>query len=125
MINSKITQEEIENVHVERQETILRGTPTENKQVFDAYPDLIASKHNGLCNEVEAIENRFFADVANASNNNVPIGGYVLDECTPDNISSLKIKYGCGLEWQHISDFRLEYEYNGATRTINLFKREQ
>lgn len=48
----KITEVEKVTVHVEAQPTVLDGTPLENKQVFDSYPDLIKDKHNGLCDFV-------------------------------------------------------------------------
>lgn len=31
------------------QPTVLKGSPADNKQVFDNYCDMIATKHNGLC----------------------------------------------------------------------------
>ena len=48
----KITQAEIEQVHVEAQPTVLRGSPQQNKQVFDAYPELIIEKFNGALDEI-------------------------------------------------------------------------
>mgnify|MGYP006958162341 CR=1 FL=1 len=49
----KITSAEVSLAHVEARPTILQGTATQNKQVFDAYPDLITSKHNQLCDYIE------------------------------------------------------------------------
>ena len=48
----KITSGEVALVHVEAQDTVLKGTPLQNKQVFDAYPDLIVTKFNNLCDYV-------------------------------------------------------------------------
>lgn len=48
----KITSGEIAQVHVEAQDTVLKGTPLQNKQVFDAYPDLITGKFNNLCDYI-------------------------------------------------------------------------
>jgi hypothetical protein len=45
----KISTAEKNAVHVEAQPTILQGSPQENKHAFDAYPDLLTEKHNGLC----------------------------------------------------------------------------
>ena len=36
-------------LRVGAQPTTLRGTAAQNKQVFDNYCDLIATKHNALC----------------------------------------------------------------------------
>lgn len=49
----KITTADIDGVHVEAQPTILKGSALQNKQVFDAYPDMIVRKHNSLCDYVE------------------------------------------------------------------------
>lgn len=48
----KITPAEISQVHVEARETVLKGDATQNKQVFDAYPDLIVQKLNGALDEI-------------------------------------------------------------------------
>ena len=45
----KISTAEKNAVHVEAQPTILQGSPQQNKQAFDAYPDLLTQKHNALC----------------------------------------------------------------------------
>lgn len=45
----KISSADISAVHVEAQPTILRGSATQNKQVFDAYSDMIVNHFNGLC----------------------------------------------------------------------------
>ena len=45
----KISDAEKNAVHVEAQPTILQGSPQQNKHAFDAYPDLLTEKHNGLC----------------------------------------------------------------------------
>lgn len=45
----KITTADIQGAHVEAQPTILRGSATQNKQVFDKYSDMIAEHFNGLC----------------------------------------------------------------------------
>lgn len=36
-------------LRVGAQPTVLRGSASQNKQVFDNYCDMIATKHNGLC----------------------------------------------------------------------------
>lgn len=46
--NFRVTPSEISKVMVKSQQDILVGTPTENKQVFDNYPDLLANKLNQL-----------------------------------------------------------------------------
>jgi hypothetical protein len=48
----KISTAEKNAVHVEAQPTILQGSPQQNKHAFDAYPDLLMEKHNGLCDFV-------------------------------------------------------------------------
>ena len=45
-----ISTADIEGVHVQAQPTVLRGSAQQNKQVFDAYGDMIANHFNGLCN---------------------------------------------------------------------------
>lgn len=44
-----ITPADVSAVHVEAQPTVLRGSATQNKQVFDKYSDMITSHFNGLC----------------------------------------------------------------------------
>ena len=41
-------------VNVESQPTILRGSATQNKQVFDKYSDMIVSHFNDLCDFINA-----------------------------------------------------------------------
>lgn len=48
----KITPAEIAQVHVEARETVLKGDATQNKQVFDAFPNLIVQKLNGALDEI-------------------------------------------------------------------------
>ncbi len=48
-----ITPADVQIVHVEAQPTVLRGSATQNKQVFDKYSDMIVTHHNGLCNYVD------------------------------------------------------------------------
>ena len=48
-----ITDAEVANVHVEAQPTVLNGTATQNKQVFDKYSDLIKDRFNSLCTLVD------------------------------------------------------------------------
>lgn len=50
----KISTADVQAVHVEAQPTVLRGSATQNKQVFDAYSDMIVNHFNGLCDFVEA-----------------------------------------------------------------------
>lgn len=45
-----ISTADIQGVHVQAQPTVLRGSAQQNKQVFDAYGDMIAEHFNGLCN---------------------------------------------------------------------------
>lgn len=45
----KITPADVSAVHVEAQPTILRGSATQNKQVFDKYSDMITSHFNDFC----------------------------------------------------------------------------
>ena len=51
--NYIITEADVQAVHVEAQPTVLQGSATQNKQVFDAYPDMIVEHFNGLCNELD------------------------------------------------------------------------
>lgn len=48
-----ITPAQISAVHVEAQPTVLHGTATQNKQVFDKYCDMIAEHFNGLVGDLE------------------------------------------------------------------------
>lgn len=48
----KITSTDIAQVHVEMQPTVLQGSATENKQVFDKYPDMIVQKFNAALDEI-------------------------------------------------------------------------
>ena len=48
----KITSADIAQVHVEKQPTVLQGSALQNKQVFDAYPDMIVEKFNGALDEI-------------------------------------------------------------------------
>ena len=50
----KITTADVQEVHVEAQPTILRGSATQNKQVFDKYSDMIVEHFNDLCDFVDA-----------------------------------------------------------------------
>lgn len=45
----KISSADIAGVNVESQPTILRGSATQNKQVFDKYSDMIVNHFNDLC----------------------------------------------------------------------------
>ena len=49
----KITSADVQAVHVEAQPTILRGSATQNKQVFDKYSDMIVDHFNDLCDFVD------------------------------------------------------------------------
>lgn len=48
----EIKTADIQAVHVEAQPTVLQGSATQNKQVFDAYPDMIVEHFNGLIGEL-------------------------------------------------------------------------
>lgn len=48
----KISSADVQGVHVEAQPTILRGSATQNKQVFDRYSDMIVEHFNDLCDFV-------------------------------------------------------------------------
>lgn len=48
----KISQSDIEQVHVEAQPTVLQGSAQQNKQVFDAFPLMIVEKFNGALEEI-------------------------------------------------------------------------
>lgn len=48
-----ISDAEIASTHVEAAPTVLQGTVTENKRVFDAMPAMIAKKHNALARHVD------------------------------------------------------------------------
>lgn len=49
-----ITSADINSVHVEAQPTVLKGTATQNKRVFDKYCDMISAHFNGLVTELES-----------------------------------------------------------------------
>lgn len=49
----KISSADVQGVHVEAQPTILRGSATQNKQVFDKYSDMIVEHFNDLCDFVD------------------------------------------------------------------------
>lgn len=50
----KITSADVSAVHVEAQPTVLRGSATQNKQVFDKYSDMITSHFNDLCDFISS-----------------------------------------------------------------------
>ena len=50
----KITNSDIQGVNVKSRPTILRGSAEDNKDVFDAYSDMIVEHFNDLCDEVDA-----------------------------------------------------------------------
>ena len=49
----KITNADVQAVHVEAQPTVLRGSAQQNKQVFDAYGDMVTTHFNDLCDYLE------------------------------------------------------------------------
>ena len=49
----KISSADVSIVHVEAQPTILKGSATQNKQVFDKYSDMIVSHFNDLCDFID------------------------------------------------------------------------
>lgn len=49
----KISSADVQGVHVEAQPTILRGSATQNKKVFDKYCDMIVTHFNDLCDFVD------------------------------------------------------------------------
>jgi hypothetical protein len=50
----KISSADISAVHVEAQPTVLRGSATQNKQVFDKYSDMIVDHFNDLCDFISS-----------------------------------------------------------------------
>lgn len=50
----KISSADVQSVHVEAQPTILKGSATQNKKVFDAYGDMIVEHFNDLCDFVDS-----------------------------------------------------------------------
>lgn len=50
----KISLADVQGAHVEAQPTILKGSATDNKKVFDAYSDMIVEHFNNLCDFVES-----------------------------------------------------------------------
>ena len=50
----KISTADVQGVHVEAQPTILKGSATQNKRVFDAYSDMIVEHFNNLCDFVDS-----------------------------------------------------------------------
>jgi acyl-CoA reductase-like NAD-dependent aldehyde dehydrogenase len=50
----KITDAEVQAVHVEAQPDVLQGTAQQNKKVFDAYNDMIVEHYNDLCEFIES-----------------------------------------------------------------------
>lgn len=49
----KISSADVSAVHVEAQPTILQGSATQNKQVFDKYSDMIVDHFNDLCDFID------------------------------------------------------------------------
>ena len=49
----KISSADVNAVHVEAQPTVLKGTATQNKQVFDKYSDMIVTHFNNLCDFID------------------------------------------------------------------------
>lgn len=49
----KISSADVSKVHVEAQPTVLRGSATQNKQVFDKYCDMVVEHFNNLCDFVD------------------------------------------------------------------------
>ena len=49
----KISSADVSAVHVEAQPTILQGSPTQNKKVFDKYSDMIVEHFNDLCDFID------------------------------------------------------------------------
>lgn len=52
---NKITTDEVTRVFVQRQADVLSGTPQQNKQVFDEYPDLIRTRLNKSLDDISDI----------------------------------------------------------------------
>lgn len=48
----ELVSSNIPQVHVEKQATVLQGSATENKQVFDSYPDMIVAHFNAALDEI-------------------------------------------------------------------------
>ena len=72
----KITSTDINAVHVEAQPTVLQGSVSDNKKVFDAYSDMIVEHFNGLCD--------FVADDTSAEIDNTVLALFVADGWTPE-----------------------------------------
>ena len=53
-IDYKISTADVQGAHVEAQPTILRGSATQNKRVFDRYCDMIVEHFNDLCEFVDS-----------------------------------------------------------------------
>ena len=50
----KISSADVNGVHVEAQPTILSGSASDNKKVFDKYSDMIVEHFNDLCDFVDS-----------------------------------------------------------------------
>ena len=50
----KITTAQIQEVHIQAQPDILRGSAQQNKEKFDLYSDMIVGHFNDLCDFVAA-----------------------------------------------------------------------
>ena len=48
-----ITTADVQEAHVEAQPTVLHGSATDNKKVFDKYSDMITAHFNGLVGYLE------------------------------------------------------------------------
>lgn len=53
-MDCQILPTDVAVVNVKSQPTILRGSPTDNKAVFDNYCDMIVEHFNDLCEVVDA-----------------------------------------------------------------------
>lgn len=56
----KISDTDIAQVHVEARPTVLQGSASQNKQVFDAFPNMIVQHFN---NALDAIANDTSAEI--------------------------------------------------------------
>lgn len=63
----KVTQGEIATNHVQAAPTVLNGTASQNKKVFDNLAELIAGKHNRLADAIDSKQTETETSIANVA----------------------------------------------------------
>lgn len=116
-----ITASEVAQVHVEKQADVLTGTPLENKQVFDSYPELIKGKHNSFVNYAEQNYVKEASIVRQIGSQLFPVGT-ILNNTTNINPSTY---LGFGT-WILLKTIVQTFQRNGQDNaTVNVYQWER